>query len=99
MSYATRLKSTGLSAALAAKNAGMFPEVVTVEDLLALAQKFADNAYEAEEHLESLITQIGETLMKCEDPMPLAAQIQAELDVFKEQMPIHLAKNDAAKAN
>jgi hypothetical protein len=95
MSYKSRLKSSGLSAALAAKNAGMFPDILSVEQLLEVAKQFADDAYEPEEHLESLIGQIGEVLMKCENPMELAGQIQNELDVFKEQIPLHLAKNEA----
>jgi hypothetical protein len=100
MSYKTRVKSAGLSAALAAKNAGMFPEVATYEQLQALAAQFGEDAYEPEAHLEDLIAQIGELLMKCDEPLKLAAQIQAELDVFQEQMPLHLAKNEAQqKAN
>lgn len=92
MSYTSRLKSSGLSAALAAKNAGMFPEVETFEQLQDLAGKFGADAYEPEAHLEDLISQVGELLMKCDDPMKHAGQLQSELDVFKEQMPIHLAK-------
>ncbi len=100
MSYKGKMYAWGLDRAIAAKGAGLFPEVTTFEQLIAEGEKFAVYAYEPEEELITLMGQIGDILMKCDDPLARAAEIQAELDMFKEQMPLHLAKNEpVAKAN
>ena len=92
MSYKGKMNAWGLDRALAAKQAGVLPEVDSYEKLINAGERFAEYAYEPESDLQELIGTIGDLLMKCEKPLELAEQIQRELDVFKEQIPLHLAK-------
>lgn len=95
MNYQTNLKAWSIGEAINAKKAGV-DTGVTLEELLASAEKIAEAAYKADSDLDDAIKRIGKIFQENpHEALDKIEQLQAELGIIAEQIE-HQARSHVA---